>query len=135
VGFDNNKALYVDVNATTFAGNYVYSTKKLIYNYLNKTRTLIDMFNNIRTDFGCSANPAYPCGLTTLISIIITIGCIAFIFVKIGNFGSFGISILSLFILGFLTYVGLFYWVLYIILIILIVAANFKQSGGGTVYG
>lgn len=131
LGIDTNKAFYLDVNVKAFDGTYRVSTHKFVWHYSGRTSGLMDAFLGVRADFGCSRDPAYPCAATTFISAVIALIAIGTIILRVGYFGSFAISILALIILGAFTYIGLFYWVLYLLLAIAVGLAHVNQIGRG----
>jgi len=117
--FDYNKPFYVDINLkiTGFANRYIV-THKYVKPSSAAMAPLLDLIRNVRADFSCSLDTNYPCGISIIISIILTILLIATVIMMTGYAGPQGIGIIALAILGVFTYVGWFYWIAYAIIIL-----------------
>jgi len=76
------------------------------------------LFLNSRIDFGCPTDPNVPCGLTMIVSIVLTVLVVGGIIFKFGFVNGPGIIIIALGVLGLLTWVGWFFFPLYVLLMI-----------------
>jgi hypothetical protein len=123
---DTNKAFYLDFNMN-YDGNI---TKNTIRMYTKTVSSSLDIFRlalAVRTDFGCSTDPNYPCILGLIISSVLS-AVFAFIIGKmVGLFSGLGSLVLFMMALGIFTLAGWFYWPLYIFLL----AGGILASAGG----
>lgn len=132
IGFDNNNFFWVEVTAYTDAnGSKSTLSRKYLWNFTQGIN-LVNLLTNIRSDFGCSTNPVLPCGLSTIVAIILSVVAVGLLIMFTGQVNPLGLSVAALIILGFFAYVGWFYWVIYIVLVMVILVGGVgKFTGGG----
>jgi len=129
---DTNKPFYIDLNVVFNNGDTNVSYK----NVFSKTSTSdLDVFRlafAVRKDMGCSADANFPCALGIIISSILTLLIVFAISRMVGTFFGMGSLVLVVLLLGLFTFIGWFYWPLYIFLLIggLLAGANGFARGG-----
>ena len=118
ITLDTNKPFFIDLNVIYDDGTSgVHSIKS----YVRPVTSNIDPFPlafNVRRDFGCSTNFNDPCALGIIASIIFAIIVVFGIGKMIGVFTGAGSLVIAMVMLGIFTFVGWFYWPLYIFLVI-----------------
>ena len=129
---DTNKSFYFDVNLVYNNGDSNVSITKV---YTKTSGTSLNPFTfalNVRKDFGCTTDINNPCALGMIISVLLTIfGLYGIMKVAGITFGT-GIVVISVLLLGVFTFIGWFYWPLYLFIIaagILASAAGFAKGG------
>lgn len=81
-------------------------------------RDVLQLFLDIRADFGCSTDPASPCFFTMLVSFFIALAACVAIFLKLGGFNVKGIALIFMIVIGLFTYIGWFHGLLFAIMFV-----------------
>lgn len=129
---DTNKQFFFDFNMSYNNGDTnEYITKvysKTVYSNLDVFRLAFA----VRKDFGCTTNANDICALGIGISVLITLVVVFALSAAVGVFHGFGVITLSMLMLGVFTFIGWFFWPMYLFLVagaILAGASGFMRKG------
>jgi hypothetical protein len=129
---DSNKQFYITLVMTYNNGA---STKTITRVYSKTAHSNLDVFRlafNVRSDMGCSLDANYPCSIGILVSSIISLLILFGISKLTGGFGGIGSLVIVGVCVGLFSYIGWFYWPLYLLLLIgalFAAASGFMRKG------
>jgi hypothetical protein len=130
---DTNKSFFIDMNWSYNNGD---TNSRTIREFSKTAASNMDVFRlafNVRKDFGCTLDYNSICALGMILSIVISVIALFAITRFVGIFFGLGSLVLVMLFLGLFTYVGWFFWPLYIFLLVAAVltgASGFLRGGG-----